>query len=154
MIRFVKPEDALSLCTIYNHYIKNSIVTFEEEAITIQDMRARIGLASKKYPWLVCDLGGVLAGYAYASPWKSRCAYRFSVETTVYLSPSHQGKGIGSELYRRLIEELRETSCHSLIAGIALPNDASTALHEKLKFEKIGHFKEVGWKFENWIDVG
>ena len=154
MIRTAKLEDASRLCSIYNHYVENSIVTFEEEAVTTQDMQDRIGLASEKYPWLVYDLGAALAGYAHASPWKSRCSYRFSVETTIYLTPNQQGRGIGSDLYRRLITELRKTSCHSLIAGIALPNDTSIAFHEKLGFEKIGHFKEVGWKFEKWIDVG
>lgn len=154
VIRFVRPEDASSLCGIYNHYIENSIITFEVEAVTTQMMRDRIGLACEKHPWLVYEVGKKIVGYAYASSWKSRCAYRFSVETTVYLAADQTGKGIGTRLYKELIEVLKKTSCHSLIAGIALPNDASIALHENLKFEKIGHFKEVGWKFDKWIDVG
>lgn len=154
MIRFVKPEDASQLCDIYNHYIENSIVTFEIDIVTKQMMTDRIESASDKYPWLVRELDGELSGFAYASPWKSRCAYRFSVETTVYLTPSQIGKGIGTSLYENLERALRKTSCHSLIAAIALPNNACIALHEKLGFEKIGQFKEVGWKFNKWIDVG
>ena len=97
---------------------------------------------------------GQVVGYAYASRWKSRCAYRYSVETTVYLSSAATGKGFGSLLYEHLIAELRQRSIHSLIGGIALPNNASVSLHEKLGFEKVAHFKEVGWKFNQWIDVG
>ncbi|MGI9288912.1 MAG: arsinothricin resistance N-acetyltransferase ArsN1 family B [Pseudomonadales bacterium] len=154
MIRTVIAEDASNLCAIYNHYIQNTTVTFEEESVTAATMEQRIAEVSVQHPWLVCDLEGELAGYAYASPWKSRCAYRFSVETTVYLSPNHFGEGIGTGLYESLIEDLKLTDMHSLIAGIALPNEASIALHEKLGFEKIGQFNEVGRKFDQWIDVG
>ncbi len=154
VIRMVKTEDALSLCHIYNHYVEHTIITFEEESVTVAAMVARVTDLSARHPWLVYELGGELAGFAYASPWKSRCAYRFSVETTVYLAPDHVGKGIGSALYASLIEKLKPTDTHSLIAGISLPNDASIALHEKLGFDKIGQFKEVGRKFGQWIDVG
>ena len=154
MIRFVDPSDAIHLSTIYNHYIENSFVTLDEQFVTEQDMLDLTEKVSGQFPWLVYELNGQIVGYAYASPWKSRCAFRFSAETTVYLAPGHFRKGFGFELYRRLIHELKKTTCHSLIAGIALPNEASIALHEKLKFEKIGHFKEVGRKFEKWIDVG
>jgi L-amino acid N-acyltransferase YncA len=154
MIRFVLPADAASLCAIYNYYIENTVVTFEEQSVTEQEMCERINAASKVHPWLVFELEGEVVGYAYVSEWKSRYAYRFSLETSVYLSPSQQGNGIGTRLYQCLIEELKKTHCHSLIAGISLPNAASIALHEKLDFEKIGHFKEVGWKFGQWVDVG
>ncbi len=117
-------------------------------------MQHSIAMASENYPWFVFEINGELAGYAYASPWKSRCSYRFSAETTIYLSSDRHRKGIGFELYSHLLEALKKTPCHSLIAAIALPNKASIALHEKLAFEKVGHFKEVGWKFGKWIDVG
>lgn len=154
MIRFVTPADAVAICRIYNAYVTDSVITFEEEVVTSQDMQQRILSSSNTLPWLVSEINGVIAGYAYASEWKSRCAFRFSVETSVYLSSDHQGRGIGYDLYSSLISKLRETSCHSLISGIALPNEASIALHEKCHFKKIGHFKEVGRKFDQWIDVG
>jgi L-amino acid N-acyltransferase YncA len=154
MIRFVTVNDAENICAIYNHYIENSIATFEVDAVAVSDMQSRIGDASAQRPWFVYERDHGLAGFAYASVWKSRCAYRFSLETTVYLSPDHLGRSIGTALYAHLIEDIRKMNIHSLIASIALPNDASIALHEKLGFEKVGQFKEVGWKFDQWIDVG
>lgn len=154
MIRTVNTEDASNLCAIYNHYIEHTIVTFDEEIVTTTAMEQRIAEVSARLPWVVYELDGAPAGYAHASPWKSRCGYRFSVETTVYLSPDCTGKGIGTALYERLIEDIKLTDMHSLIAGIALPNEVCVALHEKLGFEKIGQFKEVGRKFGKWIDVG
>ena len=154
MIRPVEPEDAAALRALYNHFIRHSIVTFEEEPVSVAAFRARIENNSETYPWLVCDLDGEIAGYAYASPWKARHAYRFSVETTMYVAPDQHGKGIGTALYKQMIGNLEARSVHALMAGIALPNDASVALHEKMGFEKVAHFKEVGWKFDRWIDVG
>jgi L-amino acid N-acyltransferase YncA len=154
MIRFATVDDAERICVIYNHYIDNSIATFEEESVAVSDMQDRVGDASEEQPWFVYELDNGLAGFAYASPWKSRCAYRFSLETTVYLSRDHLGQGIGTELYRHLIEAIRTKNIHSLIAAIALPNEASIALHENLGFKKVGQFLEVGWKFDHWIDVG
>ena len=154
MIRFVTANDAENICAIYNYYIENSISTFEEDAVAVSDMQSRIGDASEDRPWFVYEVDSGLAGFAYASPWKSRCAYRFSLETTVYLSSAHLGRGVGTALYSHLIEEIRKNNIHSLIAAIALPNDSSIALHEKLGFEKVGQFLEVGWKFDHWIDVG
>lgn len=154
MIRLATLEDAKSICNIYNHYIKNTVVTFEEDEISVKDIEDRISEVISKYPWFVYIVNDTVVGYAYASDWKSRCSYRFSVETTVYLHPEYSGKGIGSELYKKLISELRKTNIHVAIGGITLPNDSSVALHEKFGFEKIGHFKEVGYKFNKWLDVG
>jgi L-amino acid N-acyltransferase YncA len=99
-------------------------------------------------------LHGKVVGYAYASKWKSRSAYRYAVESTVYLDPRFTGQGIGRHLYGSLIAELRQRSLHAVIGGIALPNPASIALHERMGFVKVAHFKEIGWKFNQWIDVG
>lgn len=153
MIRPVEPEDAAALCALYNHYIANSIVTFEEQPVPVDEFRHRIETIIEAYPWLVSEVDGDIAGYVYASPWKMRNAYRFSAESTIYLDGRFQGRGIGTALYERLIAELRERDIHALMAGIALPNDASVALHEKVGFEKVAHFDEVGWKFHKWIDV-
>jgi phosphinothricin acetyltransferase len=155
MLRAATTADAAAIAAIYNHYVVNTIITFEEEIVTSADMTARITevLAAGR-PWLVWEENGQVLGYAYASGWKSRCSYRFSLETTVYLDHEVTRRGLGTTLYTALIDALRLTKTHALIGGIALPNAGSVALHEKLGFQKIAHFKEVGWKFDQWIDVG
>ncbi len=153
MIRQARISDAEQICAIYNYYIENSIVTFEEEFVSISEMQERISSASEKYPWLVFDSQGSLGGYAYASAWQSRCSYRFAVESSVYIAPNYTRQGIGESLYLDLIRKLKNTSCHCIIAGMSLPNESSLALHQKLGFKKIGQFEQVGWKFKKWIDV-
>lgn len=154
MIRAAKVTDANEVCGIYNYYIANTIITFEEEQLTISEMQTRIKKIMIKYPWLVYEEAGEIHGYAYASEWKSRAAYRDSVEVTVYLKPEVKGKGIGSALYQELFKKLKEKGFHSFIGGISLPNPGSVALHEKFGFKKVAHFKEIGNKFNKWIDVG
>ena len=114
----------------------------------------RIVDTTASYPWLVSELDGAMVGYAYASSWKRRSAYRYAVESTIYLAPEFHGRGLGSELYRALIAEMRARGFHCAIGGISLPNPASIALHEKLGYKHIGQFREVGWKFGKWVDVG
>ena len=154
MIRPVTKADAAQIAAIYNHYVNETIITFEEEPIGKAEMARRIKEVSADLPWLVAVEGDRVLGYAYASKWKSRCAYRYSVESTVYLAPDATGRGLGTRLYTALIAELKRRSYHSIIGGVALPNAASVALHEKMGFKKVAHFKEVGWKFKQWIDVG
>ena len=155
MIRPAGTQDAAALAAIYNHYIVKTIVTFEETAISAEDMKLRLGeVAAAKLPWLVAEEGGKVTGYAYASKWKGRCAYRYSVESSVYLAPDAVSRGWGTKLYTALFAALRETSIHAVIGGISLPNAASVALHEKFGMKKVAHFSEVGYKFKQWIDVG
>lgn len=154
MIRAGKTSDAPAITEIYNDYVRKTVVTFEEVPVAADDMAQRILDVSARFPWLVWDDGGAVAGWTYATAWKARSAYRFSVETTVYVAASHQGRGVGAALYRALIEDLRTHKVHSVVGGIALPNPASVALHEKLGFKKIAHFAEVGWKLDRWVDVG
>ena len=155
MIRPASASDAQAIAQIYNHYIQNSVITFEEQVVSAQDMATRIqDVAASALPWLVADQEGRVAGYAYATKWKARSAYRFSVEITVYLEPGRQGQGLGSQLYAALLARLRELGVHSVIGGIALPNPGSVALHEKFGLTKVAHFSEVGYKFERWVDVG
>ena len=154
MIRPVVAADAPRICDIYNHHVRETVVTFEEQPVTAEKMARRIGETTATYPWLVSELDDSMVGYAYASSWKRRSAYRFAVESTIYLAPEFFGRGFGSELYRALIAEMRSRSLHCAIGGIALPNPASIALHEKLGFGHIGQFREVGWKFGKWVDVG
>lgn len=156
MIRLATVGDAEAVAGIYNHYIANTLVTFEEEMCPACDMAGRIqDILTADLPWLVAeDATGHVVGYAYASRWNGRCSYRHSVEVTVYLAPEATSRGWGSQLYESLFEQLGERSMHVLIAGIALPNPGSVALHEKFGMEQVGYFREVGFKMDQWIDVG
>lgn len=155
MLKPCLPPAASQICAIYNHYINGSTITFEEQPVSSEEMASRISaVTAGGLPWFVWEIDGAVAGYAYATPWKARSAYRFAVESTVYLDAGYVGEGIGTKLYAALISALREAGIHCVIGGIALPNAASVKLHEKLGFSKIGHFKEVGLKFGKWIDVG
>jgi len=154
MIRPAARSDAAAIAAIYNHYVLHSVITFEEEPITRSEMSRRIKEVTAELPWLVAVEDGQVLGYSYASKWKSRCAYRYSAEATVYLAPGATRRGLGTQLYTSLLAELKLRSYHAVIGGIALPNAASQALHEKMGFEKVAHFREVGWKFGQWIDVG
>ena len=146
--------DADRICTIYNHYISTTTISFEEEPVTSNDMAQRIAdVAAANLPYLVMSEGDKLIGYAYATKWRVRAAYRYSVESSIYLDPGYAGKGAGTMLYEALLAELRQRGLHVVIAGIAQPNDASVRLHERLGFEKAAHFSEVGMKFGRWIDV-
>ena len=154
MIRTVKNEDAEAICGIYKYYVENTIISFEETAPGIPEMEERIRAISGKYPYLVWEDSGEINGYTYANRWRERSAYRYSAELSIYLRNGFQGRGMGRKLMERLLEEIRETEVHSLLAGIALPNERSVALHEKFGFKKIAQFEEIGLKFGKWHDVG
>jgi phosphinothricin acetyltransferase len=154
-IRPAEPSDAAAIAEIYNHYIAETTVTFEEEPVAAEEIARRIEeIRSASLPWLVAEEGGLVVGYAYATRWKPRSAYRFSVEVTVYTTPGHAGRGIGSKLYGELFPRLEARNVHAVMGGIALPNEASVALHEKFGMRRVAHFEEVGFKFGRWIDVG
>ncbi|WP_149195662.1 arsinothricin resistance N-acetyltransferase ArsN1 family B [Luteimonas suaedae] len=155
VIRPAMPGDAEAIARIYNHYVADTCVTFETEPLSGAEMAQRIAdTLELPLPWLVADADGAIAGYAYASKWKGRCAYRYSVETTVYLDPLSTGQGLGRRLYVALIDAVKAQGMRTAIGGIALPNAASIALHERLGFRKVGHFEQVGFKQDRWIDVG
>ena len=154
-IRPATPADAARICAIYNHYVTTTTVSFEEQAVTEPEMAQRIAdVDTAGLPWLVLEIDGALAGYAYATKWRVRPAYRHSVESSVYLDHAYAGRGLGRTLYGALLDRLRERGLHVVIGGIALPNDASAGLHEALGFRKVAHFSEVGRKFGRWLDVG
>ncbi len=154
-IRDASIRDAGEIAAIYNHYIMNSVVTFEEDEVTTEEMAGRIGeVQSAGLPWLTATHNGSISGYAYATKWRTRKAYRFSVEVTVYVDPGCERLGIGSRLYKELLTRVKDDGFHAAMAGIVLPNEASVALHEKMGFSKVAHFKEAGYKFGNWLDVG
>jgi len=154
MIRSATAADAQAICSIYNHFILQSTATFEETAITPDDMAARIDALSGRLPFLVAVLDGAVAGYAYAAPWKPRSAYRHTVESSVYIAPGFAGMGLGSRLVQALLQDLRERDVHAVLAGIVLPNGASVGLHEAFGFSQVGQMREVGRKFGQWLDVG
>ena len=153
-VRNVVESDAAVICDIYNHYVANTIITFEQEPVSISEMRSRIRETAAQYPWLVSDSGQGLVAYAYASRWRSRAAYDQTVETTVYVRSDAIGSGIGLPLYMTLLDELRRRSVHAAVGCIALPNPGSVAFHEKCGFQKVAHFPQVGRKFDQWVDVG
>ena len=156
MVRMANTQDAEAVVAIYNHYVVNTVVTFEEEPVLAGDMARRMeDVFASSLPWIVADDdGGRVVGYAYATKWKARAAYRFSVETTVYLADGNAHKGLGTRLYTELFRLLKERGIHAAIGGIALPNAGSVALHEKFGMRKVAHFSEVGFKFGRWVDVG
>lgn len=154
-VRAASPADAAAICAIYNPYISSTTFTFEEAAVAESDMAQRIAdVGTASLPWLVAEVGGKVVGYAYATKWRVRPAYRYSVESTVYVDRAFIGQGIGRALYEVLLDELRRLGLHLVIGGIALPNEGSIGLHEKVGFQKVAHFAEVGMKFGRWIDVG
>jgi len=154
-IRDALPADAAAIAAIYNHYILNTSISFEEDVVSADTMASRIAdVQDGGLPWIVLVQGDVVVGYAYATKWRVRPAYRFSVETSVYLDSDAGGRGHGSALYEALLPRLRAGGFHLAIGGIAQPNPASVALHEKYGFRKVAHFSEVGRKFGRWHDVG
>jgi len=154
MIRAATRADAGDIAAIYAPYVLETTITFEETVVSREQMAERITSVTARYPWLVCEEHGKLLGYAYASAWKDRSAYRFACETSIYLDRKAHGRGIGTRLYASLLEELRQRGLRVAIGGIALPNPASVALHERLGFRKVAHFDAVGYKFSKSIDVG
>jgi len=150
-IRPCDSSDYQEFCTIYNHYIENTVITFEEVPITVSDMAGRVEkVTGQGQPWLVAELNGAVIGYAYASQWHERSAFRNTVETAVYLKPGITGKGYGRALYGELLSQSR---CHVAVATIVAPNVASERLQEACGFRQVGYLHEVGFKFGRWLDV-
>ncbi|PCK07384.1 MAG: phosphinothricin acetyltransferase [Alteromonadaceae bacterium] len=154
-IRKCTTNDSKYICSIYNYYIKNTIITFEEDLVTESIISKRVETCVSGYPWLVVENEeNVVVGYAYATKWAERSAYRKTVEITVYIDNKENGRGYGSALYKELLFVLSNAGFHTAIAGISLPNDASIKIHEAFGFSKVGHFVEAGLKFGKWVDVG
>lgn len=152
--RLAKVEDALQILNVYRPYVTSTPITFEVEMPTLANFTDRISENLKKFPWLVCEIDNQIVGYAYAGTFKNRCAYAWSVETTVYIHENFHKRGIGKELYLKLFEIIRQQGAVNIIAGITLPNAASVGLHEGLGFVKVAQFKDVGFKLGRWWDVG
>ncbi|MFD1613057.1 arsinothricin resistance N-acetyltransferase ArsN1 family B [Sphingomonas tabacisoli] len=153
-IRVADADDAEAIAAIYAPHVTRGVVSFEEAAPDGEEMCARIAKLAGRYPWLVADEDGAVLGYAYACQFRDRSAYRWAVETTVYVADGAQRRGVGQLLYRALIEALRKQGFTQAIAAISLPNDASIKLHELVGFKRAGVYREVGWKQGRWVDVG
>ena len=153
-IRPCLPDDCQAICDIYNYYIENTVISFEETALTLAEQQERVAACTRNYPWLVCLVDDRIVGYAYANKWQQRSAYRLCAETTVYLRPGETGRGYGAALYRALLPLLYRQGLRVAIAGIALPNEASVKLHESIGFSQVAHYPGVGMKFGRRVDVG
>jgi L-amino acid N-acyltransferase YncA len=152
LIRLATEADAAAIAAIYRPYVEDSRISFEEDAPNTAEVAQR--MASPIHPWLVAEEDGRVLGYASTSPMRNRWAYRWSVESGIYLDPAAQGQGIGSQLLSMHLELLQRQGFVTVIAGIALPNEASVALHEKLGFTLSGIERGVGFKLGGWVDVG
>jgi len=157
LVRGPRADDLPALVAIYNHYVRESHVTFDTESFTVESRRAWFeGFAhGGPHRLLVADAGGRVAGYAYSAPLRPRAAYRTSAETTVYVDPALTGRGIGRLLYAELLDGLaRNGTIHRVYGVIALPNPASVALHERFGFRQVALLSEAGLKFDRYWDVG
>lgn len=153
--RTAMAADVSRLTQIYNYYVEHTAVSFEEAPITEEEMLMRMAMVREGgYEWFVLEDENGIQGYAYAARWKTREAYRFTAEATVYLDANCKGKGYGSLLYQVLFDDLRQRDIRSVIGVVTLPNPASAALHEKFGMKQVAHFKQVGFKFGEWLDVG
>jgi L-amino acid N-acyltransferase YncA len=152
-IRTVQPGDAVEIAAIYNTYIVDSIITFETEKVSEAEMLQRIQKVILLYDWLVLIENGMLVGYAYYTSFRERKAYEHTVESTIYLKKGSFGKGMGSTLYLALLERIKRKGYREVIGVIALPNPESIGFHEKLGFQEMGVLKNVGFKFDTYLDV-
>ena len=154
-VRDAVPRDAPRCAEIYAPYVRDTAISFETEPPTAADLAGRIAEAQRDHAWLVLeDAGGTVIGYAYGGPFMSRAAYRWSATVSVYLDGARRGSGGGRALYEALAERLGARGIRTLLAGVALPNEPSEALHRALGFEPVGTYRRVGWKHGRWHDVG
>jgi len=152
-IRAATADDAPACASIYRPYVTDTTITFESEPPTAEQMAARIASASRAHAWLVAEDDGRVVGYAYGREYKSRAAYRWSCEVSVYLEQGRRRTGAGRSLYETLFTRLSERGYRMVLAGITLPNKPSEALHEAMGFTPIGTFHHIGWKHGTWHDV-
>lgn len=153
MIRKANVKDCYKILEIYNHYVQNTIYTFETTPPSIKEFEKRFIDSQIDFPWFVYELDGVVVGYAYASYIRWKEAYKWSCETTIYLKHTTTTKGIGTKLYDVLIDELIARNFVNIYAVLAVPNPISVRFHEKYGFTKTAHFPKIGYKFNKWVDT-
>jgi L-amino acid N-acyltransferase YncA len=153
VIRPFTPRDVAAACTLTNHFIERTAIHFGSRPATEQEFHDAYDAARPTYPWLAAETGGRVVGYAKAGAWRPRDAYALTAEVTVYVDPAFHRRGTGRSLYTELLRNLRDRGFHTAVAGIALPNPGSIALHQALGFDHVGTFRQVGRKFDRWHDV-
>ncbi|WNM63145.1 GNAT family N-acetyltransferase [Candidatus Nitrospira neomarina] len=153
-VRFARKEDMNAICSIVNSYIEKTAINFRTNSQTTEEWERDWENTHYYYPWLVSSIDGIVKGVAYAAPWKSRNAYDWCTEVTIYVEMGREGQGIGRALYSRLIGLLEAQGYRTLLAVISLPNPNSVRLHEAFGFQQVGHLRGVGYKFSHWRDVG
>ncbi len=149
-IRIATASDCKDLLEIYRYFVLNTAITFEYEVPTIEEMEERMKNIKTKYPYLVAEIENKIVGYAYATDFRYRTAYQWSPECTIYIHKDFQDKGIGKMLYQKLFEILKFQGFYNVFGGVALPNDASIALHLKCGFKEVGIFENIGYKLNKW----
>lgn len=149
-IRLAHSNDCKDILAIYKYYVLNTAITFEYEVPSIAELEGRMKNIQVKYPYLVAEMDNRIVGYAYASDFRYRAAYQWSPESTIYIDKDFNGKGLGKLLYQKLFDVLRLQGFYNVFGGVALPNDASVALHRRLGFKEIGTYENIGYKFEKW----
>jgi len=154
MIRIARAEDGADLAAIYAPIVRETVISFEIEPPTPEEMAARVAATLPTYPWLVWEEGGRAVGYVYAGRHAVRAAYRWSAEVPAYVAPAFHRRGIGKTLYQALFGMLRRQGFHAVFGGVTLPNAASVALHEVVGMTPVGVYRETGFKFGAWRDVG
>jgi phosphinothricin acetyltransferase len=155
LIRPAEPaRDAVACAAIYAPFVSETCISFELDPPDSAAMSERMTRYGASHAWLVAEIDGVVAGYAYGSPHRDRAAYSSSCDVAVYVDPAHARRGIGRALYGELLPLLAAKGNHAAFAGIALPNEASVGLHEALGITPVGVYREVGWKLGGWRDVG
>ncbi|WP_458187340.1 arsinothricin resistance N-acetyltransferase ArsN1 family B [Haladaptatus sp. NG-WS-4] len=153
-IRLAEADDAPHVAAIYAPIVRETVVSFETDPPNDDEMAERIETTRPTYPWLVCEHESEILGYAYASQHRTRDAYRWSVDVSVYVRGDSRRQGVGRGLYESLFALLRRQGFFNAYAGIALPNPASVGLHESMGFEQVGVYRDVGYKHGAWQDVG
>lgn len=154
MIRVARPEDGADLAAIYAPIVRDTTISFEIEPPTAEEMAARVAATLPAYPWLVWEENGRAVAYVYAGRHAARAAYRWSAEVTAYVAPQFHRRGLGKTLYRTLFDVLRRQGFHAVFAGVTLPNPPSVGLHEAVGMAPVGVYREAGFKFGAWRDVG
>jgi L-amino acid N-acyltransferase YncA len=153
-IRHADPAgDAAACAAVYAPYVRDTVISFEGWPPDVAEMQRRIEQVSSSYPWLVAEDDGTVIGYAYASAHRERASYRWTVDVAVYIAAEQHGRGVGRGLYETLFELLAEQGIRMACAGITLPNPASVALHERVGFQPVGVYRQIGWKAGSWHDV-
>lgn len=154
MIRPFKVSDIPELLEMYNHFVLHSTATFDIEPLTLEAFTEKVMRINQDFPFLVFEENNEILGYSYGSKFRPKPAYNTTVESTVYVKHNTQRKKIGSLLYEELLKQLKAANFHIVLGVLTLPNDASVRLHEKFGFKQVAFLKEVGYKFDTWLDVG